>query len=105
MAHTKPHSRRAHGSPTLSCDARVAVPGPTGTKNTDVDGKLTQLHRRVFAPRNKEKTLPLGDVRVGSSRATIVLFKSFWCFWVDGVGGGSHETLLAETGAGNGPCP
>ena len=36
---------------------------PTGTKNTDVGGGLTQLHRRVFVPGNKaklQKTLLLG---------------------------------------------
>ena len=41
------------GSPSLGVDTRVAVEGPTGMKNTDVGGEMTQLHRRVFKPRGR----------------------------------------------------
>ena len=69
MAHRNRTRVEPKGSPSLGVDTRVAVPGPTGTKNTNVDGELTQLHRRVFVPRSKaklRKTLLLGDVCVGS---------------------------------------
>ena len=68
------------GSPTLSCDARVAVPGPTGTKKSDADGKLTQLHRRVFAPRNKEKTLTLGTCVLGQVERQLFCLRVFCVF-------------------------
>ena len=63
MAHRNRTRVEPKGGPSLGVDTRVAVPGPTGTKNTVVGGELTQLRRRVFAPRNKAKLpkiLPLG---------------------------------------------
>ena len=68
MAHRNRTRVEPKGCPSISYDARVAVPGPTGMKNTYVGGELTQLHRRVFAPKNKaklQKTLPLGTCLLG----------------------------------------
>ena len=70
VRHIQNLSSHAVLSPSLGLVARVAVPGPTGTKNTDVGGGLTQPHRRVFVPGNKaklQKTSCLGLYLLGLS--------------------------------------
>ena len=69
MAHKNRTRAELNG---LGLEARVAVPGPTGKKNTDVGGELSQLHHPEFDPGTRQscrRPYSLGHYIVGSKLA------------------------------------
>ena len=53
------------GDPTLSCNALGAVPGPTGTENTDVGGDLTHIDGCSFQGTWHRCRRPISTLGVG----------------------------------------